>query len=873
MALTVDANQLTLAQRSSAGVFPLVVLETFSNRDARTVASTYYWTRGAPFSYKWDGSTAVQFDPALLSVSPISRGFEHMPDQGNYTIREGLELELDATPRAGNYLWKDLLAEQLIGARVTVGSILLDMNSADTDPRWFDLEALGSQHVIRWRGEVTAVPLFSDETLTFSLVCDTEDQILIGGRRVPVNGRIPPEQHGLPYPFLVGDVDGVSPIWWDAGFSLTTSSAFTTSSTLYVFETHPPLRSKAPIDTDLSIFQQYGSSTIHQSSSAWAVGGFCLLGGTEMAFVEFVSLDTPGIITLTLERAIWGTTAVSGDIGSEIIFFGRELLFAVSGQAIAGLGDKVVYTTSAGGEIDIMQKWPKALRAVNIHGVTVTDATNPLRIQPKYFVDTGKVVGALQINLDVLYFNSYLQSETVDLIRQLVGKPNNTFRIDVKGGYQQGDTSSTVLSLASDSANWEGLAAGTNNASDARVWSASNVGNDLFLFNSSVINDPGPPFVGGAFQAEMRFHRSGLSFTAGLGEIEFEFQISSSPAVSWDEFESIAFYVNFDPSYGYAHGRTFQRGEISIGTNTVRFLCDVATITDIGCIIRYIKPSLLVDSTRLVALTADPVFYAGSRIGGATPGSHPADVLEYVLDNLLPSNAITKNAASFAQNKTDVPNVSVNTDISAIADTLAELVAAVGFNSRTNAVLFEAPTGTELKLHSADTSYNFGSPIRAIGNEFTDLKMSLREILEQGNQFSAVFDATTGEDLSLTQNYRQALSVSETTNDLTAIIPTTEITTSQEELGVRRTLPIPLEMVIDETSASDVVGYYATESLRGQVARYTCLVPYSIGYDLEAGDIVSIQPRWETAPVKVRLLQIVFNFDENAIGLVLEQVT
>tara|TARA_R110002096_G_scaffold62568_1_gene154512 strand:- start:431 stop:673 length:243 start_codon:yes stop_codon:yes gene_type:complete len=80
-------------------------------------------------------------------------------------------------------------------------------------------------------------------------------------------------------------------------------------------------------------------------------------------------------------------------------------------------------------------------------------------------------------------------------------------------------------------------------------------------------------------------------------------------------------------------------------------------------------------------------------------------------------------------------------------------------------------------------------------------------------------------------------------------------------------------MINDATSAEDVVGYYATESLRGQVARYTCLVPYSVGYDLEAGDIVSIQPRWEAAPVKVRLLQIVFNFDENAVGLVLEQVT
>ena len=331
--------------------------------------------------------------------------------------------------------------------------------------------------------------------------------------------------------------------------------------------------------------------------------------------------------------------------------------------------------------------------------------------------------------------------------------------------------------------------------------------------------------------------------------------------------------MNYDPPNSYAHGRTFQLGEVQAGYNTVRFLCDVATITDFGFVVRYISlPAPYVDSTRLVTLSADPLFYAGTRIGGASPGSHPTDVIEYALDNVLQSNSITKNAASFAQNKIDVPNVSVNMDVSAIADTLAELVAAVGFNSRTNAVLFESSTGTELKLHSANTSYNFGAVIRAIGSDFTDLKMSLRDILEQGNQFSAAFDPALGEDLDRAQNYRQSLEVSETTNDLSTIT-TGQLTTSQSELGVRRTLPIPLTMINDATSAEDVVGYYATESLRGQVARYTCLVPYSVGYDLEAGDIVSIQPRWEAAPVKVRLLQIVFNFDENAVGLVLEQVT
>ena len=869
MSLTVNANQLTLAQHGSVGVFPLVVLETFSDRDARTVASTYYWTRGAPFSYKWDGVTAVQFDPALLSVSPISRGFEHMPDQGNYTIREGLELELDATPRAGNYLWKDLLADQLIGARVTVGSILINMDSAETDPRWFDLEALGSQHVIRWRGEVTAVPLFSDDTLTFSLVCDTEDQILVGGRIVPVNGRIPPEQHGLPYPFLVGEVDAVSPIWWDAGFSLTTSESFSAllDATIEVFATQPPLASSPVADSQFDILQRFGSSQLDGDVvNGSHLNGYCLIGGSEIGRITSAQVISAGIIELTISRGEWGTTAISGNIGTEIICFGRELLFAVSGQPISGLGDKVVYQTGAGGNIDILQKWPAAVRAVNIHGLSYADASDPTRTQPKYFVETEQVVGALQINLDALQTNNYVEAETLDLVK-----------VDVKGGYEQGSSSSALFSLSADGPNWEGKYAGEDRDLPAAGWGAANSGSSLRLTQAF---SPSPSYS--SFW-ETRFHRPGLSFAAGLGEIEVQFDISSAIySDSWDAFCSIAFYINSDAvvapgyhSYAYANGRTFQRGEIQEGSNTVRFLCNVATITDFGVIVRHISVNPIAStpySARQVVITADPVFQSGSEIGGATPGSHPADVLEYVLDNLVPSAAITKNAASFAQNKTDVPNVSVNTNISAIAETLAELVAAVGFNSRTNAVLFESPTGTELKLHSANASYNFGAVIRAIGSDFTDLKMSVRDILEQGNQFSAVFDSTTGEDLSLTKNYGQSLTVNEMTNDLSTITHG-QLTASQSELGVRRTLPLPLAMITDATSAEDVVGYYATESLRGQVARYTCLVPYSVGYDLEAGDIVSIQPRWEAAPVKVRLLQIVFNFDENAVGLVLEQVT
>ena len=102
--------------------------------------------------------------------------------------------------------------------------------------------------------------------------------------------------------------------------------------------------------------------------------------------------------------------------------------------------------------------------------------------------------------------------------------------------------------------------------------------------------------------------------------------------------------------------------------------------------------------------------------------------------------------------------------------------------------------------------------------------------------------------------------------------------TERDGIGVLPTRPFvpfpsPAALLTDSTSATDVLGYYVTESLRGQVARYSCGIPFSVGYDIEAGDIVSIHPRWESAAVKCRVVQVVFSFDSAEVNIVLESVT
>lgn len=826
MTLVVNADQLTLASRSSIGLFPLVVLETFTDRDARTVDSSYYWSRGAPFFYKWDNVTAQHFDPLLLTVSPLSRGFEHLPDQGSYTIREGCEIEIDATPRAGNYLWQTLLSERLIGARVTVASILIDLEGAADDPSWYDLAALGKVHTVRWRGEVTAMPEFSDNAQTFTLTCDTEDQILEGGRRVPVDIRIPPVEQGKAYPFLVGNVDNVKPIWFDAGFTLTTSAAYASSginSVISVFANVDDIPTPGPTGTRIG------------------PGSFALLNGSELAQIDNAVDVGGGVVQLTTTRGVFGTSQNSGPIGSAVVLLPKELQFAVSGAGISGLGTSAFYTSGGGGEIDLLATVPLACRAQNVYG---KDPAGP--------------VGCLVVNVMVL-MREY--SNSLDSVLQLGGNPSDNLVVDVEGGFVISETATTLFDIPASYTQW-GLyssnSSSTTNPPDNgpdSSWTATVITGGL-RFDAVYKNN------------ESRYTLYGLSVVdVGLCEIEVEFNIPAG-ALSWDNFLAIEFFVNYTDNWIYPHGGYFTKRDLQEGANTVRFLSNVVNINNFGFIVHW--RDLGLTPVENITITSNPVYYSGTLISA---GDHPADVLEYVLDNLIPSAAITKNTASFAQVKTDVPAVSVNIDISAVANTLAELVAAIGFNSRTNAVLSEGVSGTELKLLSANTSYNFGAVVRAIGTQFSELKMTLRDLIEIGSRFSAIYDPIVGQDLDRTQNYREALTADETTNDISTKVATAEITTAQTEYGARRADPVPFVLLTDSTSATDVLGYYVTESLRGQVARYSCGIPFSVGYDIEAGDIVSIHPRWESAAVKCRVVQVVFSFDSAEVNIVLESVT
>jgi hypothetical protein len=251
---------------------------------------------------------------------------------------------------------------------------------------------------------------------------------------------------------------------------------------------------------------------------------------------------------------------------------------------------------------------------------------------------------------------------------------------------------------------------------------------------------------------------------------------------------------------------------------------------------------------------------------------HPTEVAQFAVDQIEDlSIDITIDAATFAVAKTNTPLVNVGADIGGAAQSLNTLLAGLGFNGRINFVYSEGPSGILLKAYAAETTFTWPASIRVL-TEFSDLVIATGSQSELANSFVALYKLIAGTSQQLSTAYLNTFTVNKDFNEITGRVSASSITQSVQRVGNRSSLPIPFPMLSDEASVIEVFAYYINESLRGPVDRFSCMVPYWLGYDLEAGDIVAIRPVWETSNLKCRVVAVAFDFDLNGVGLNLEQV-
>ena len=848
MTLVVDSTQLTLSKRGAIEVVPLVVLETFSDRDAQAVASTRYWTRtGRRLRYRWDGVTAVTFEPVIDELSPADRGFSHLPDASEFATRATLRLEIESAPRAGVYLWKALLDENIVGARVTVASLLVDPDVAATDlsvvPGFTT-----AVHVVRFRGEVTLLSSIRAEGTAFSLVVESQETKL--GASV----------------FLPGEISGDLPVILDTAANIELIPTSVRHSGRFV-EQVAGVRYSIILDSGSvapnlppdAYFQDWVSPSGVSRDNRWMA---MTQNGARSDGFAYESVTAPGVngapeIDLAYPE---GEDAVA--VVDDPVYLPKYAMkWAIAAGYVRNLTRLRLSSRSARfADSDLVS-------TLGYQWTIKHDETDPNNVVSFLFV-TPSGIAAFPTN--------YLHAE-------LCWHEDVFFEADIGSML---DTPAGVFSTAVDVATWPignagffTMSRGTGygaNVESARVWSGNVSDADMtaaLVAGYIVVTStaPGPIYPLGTACV---FKQLGIS----AGDKQFEITINFAAG----EIGKVA-RVWFVPSRhlggpitaGFGdqtvrHGaRMIEASELSTGDNTFRFHGLVANQAD------------AIDRLSIFVIwnedTTNKVFSIKANITQralteAIVANHPADIVELVVDTYLPSSTLTVDAASFATAKTNTPGIAVTPDL-ALYPSLGEFLAAVGFAGRINFVFAEGSSGTVLKAFAAESDYDFGAVVRAIGSEFTSMIVTLKPLTEIANHFSWLYNLAEGESPDFIENYLGSLRVTPETNPYSPDVTTLEFTDNEAAFGDRESIAIPIPMIRDETSMLETTGYYVSEALRGQVQRLTCLVPFWVGYDLEPGDILSVLPAWESANQKVRIVRTVFSFNQNGVGLVLESVT
>jgi hypothetical protein len=179
VSLTISTAQQALLQVTPSAPLVLVHLTTYSDYTLATVETEFWWSKGMPVRYEWGGGGTVrEFEDVILSLGAVTRVMQHVPNgEVADTRRSAIDITLDNSdnyePAQTAYmpLWNTLRQKNLHYAKVEIATVLIDPNlvappkGGDAALPW-DLTAMaGTEHHIRFRGELTAVGDVTEEAI------------------------------------------------------------------------------------------------------------------------------------------------------------------------------------------------------------------------------------------------------------------------------------------------------------------------------------------------------------------------------------------------------------------------------------------------------------------------------------------------------------------------------------------------------------------------------------------------------------------------------------------------------------------------------------------------------------------------------------
>jgi hypothetical protein len=220
------------------------------------------------------------------------------------------------------------------------------------------------------------------------------------------------------------------------------------------------------------------------------------------------------------------------------------------------------------------------------------------------------------------------------------------------------------------------------------------------------------------------------------------------------------------------------------------------------------------------------------------------------------------DAASLSALDTALGGIAFAGQYDAYGETVAEVMAGLGFDLRTN--FRRSPVDGKWRGYAATLSsgnYTYPAAVRTL-TMLDALRESLKALAELAATFRGYYALRRWLSPSDAASYG---AVAESASG-------TDWTNAKAALGALTAEPLLFLGIEASATASDVLGFYAHERRRASARRWAVSVPLWEGYDLEPGDTVALRPRWRDADAKARVLETLLGSGEAAVGLVLEEV-
>lgn len=232
---TLDSIQEERSKAATLRTVPLLVITTYSDRDAKTEGDVFYISDHT-VDYKWGAGAQRRFLPWLLLPAEIGIAAPHIPHAANSLFMEQtfsftLNNGLSPHETGGTESYKrviELLRENypLEGATVEFAQLLIDSHG-DYYP--LDLTAYdGDEHTPIYRGRIAQVGPITEATISFSCVKDNPE---IEWTRADDATKADPHDLGARYPKPYGQVKKMPLVAQEVGWVTTLAEAITAAQT------------------------------------------------------------------------------------------------------------------------------------------------------------------------------------------------------------------------------------------------------------------------------------------------------------------------------------------------------------------------------------------------------------------------------------------------------------------------------------------------------------------------------------------------------------------------------------------------------------------------------------------------------------------